>query len=218
MLKEILNKISDIAVRIESIQKDIREIKYNVRSLNQHKIETKSYQSINSKNYEIEITNWLYNYLILKNYSLFYYIPSNIEIQRELFFNNNTKIRKTLTDLDGIIVGTNNFNIKNCYLILKNEESITDTENIKCIKDYKNTILNNFTYDLHIIEAKHKLDISKIKKKLRQIIKLKKMINNINSPLNLRKFINGSIYLYFATPILKTNVYNFVNKKEYLHP
>ena len=224
ILQEILNKISDMTVRFDYIEKDIREIKDDVKllkddvmSLKQHRTEIKSYQSINSKNYEIEITNWLYNYLILQNYSLFYYIPSNIEIQRELFFNNNTNKRKTLTDLDGIIVGTNNFNIKNCYAILKNEESITDEKNIKCIKDYKNTISNNFIYDLHIIESKHKLDISKIKKKLRQIIKFKKMINNINSPLNLRKFINGSIYLYFATPILKTDVYNFVNKKEYLN-
>ena len=31
MLKEILNKISDIAVRIESIQKDIREIKEDIK-------------------------------------------------------------------------------------------------------------------------------------------------------------------------------------------
>ena len=48
-----------------------------------------SYQLVNSKNYEIEMTSWLYNYLISHNFSLFYYIPSNIEIKRELF--NNTK-------------------------------------------------------------------------------------------------------------------------------
>lgn len=225
ILKEILNKISDMSIRFDNIdirfdiiEKDIKEIKDDVKSLKQHRAEVKSYQLINSKNYEIEITNWLYNYLISHNYSFFFYIPSNIEIKRELFFKNNANKKKVLTDLDGIIVGTNNFHIKNCYEILKNEESITNEENIKCIRDYKNTISNNFIYDLHIIESKHKIDISKIKKKLRQIIKFKNTINNINSSSNLKKFSKGSIYLYFATPIMKKDVYEFINKKEYLNP
>jgi hypothetical protein len=216
ILREILNKISDMSIKIDNIEKDVKTLKDDVKTLKEYRTEMKSYQLINSKNYEIEILNWLYNYLILHNYSLFFYIPSNIEIQREIYFNNNSNKKKTLTDLDGLIVGTNNFHIKNCYKILKNEESINDEENIKCIKEYKNTISNNFVYDLHIIESKHKIDISKIKKKLRQIIKFKNTIDNINSPLNLKKFSKGSIYLYFATPILKKNVYNFISTKEYL--
>ena len=80
------------------------------------------------------MTSWLYNYLIINNKSLFYYIPSNIEIKREIFNNSNkTKEKKTITDLDGVIIGTNNFNIRDCVEILKNENKITDTKNIEKI-------------------------------------------------------------------------------------
>jgi hypothetical protein len=225
ILKEILDKISNISIRLDNIENDIKILKDDVKilkddvkKLKEHRTEIKSYQLINSKSYEKEMTNFLYNYLISHNHSLFFYIPSNIEISRELFIINNSNKKKVLTDLDGIIVGTNNFHIKDCYQILKNEESMDDEQNIKCIKEYKNTISNNFNYDLHIIESKHNLDISKIKKKLRQVIKFKNLIENKNSSLNLKKFSKGSIYLYFATPILNKNVFDFINNKEYLKP
>ena len=135
ILKEILQQLSVISIKVdkidkiesdtEIIKKDIHILKKDVESLKQHRVEIKSYQLVNSKNYEIEMTSWLYNYLIINNKSLFYYIPSNIEIKREIFNNSNkTKEKKTITDLDGVIIGTNNFNIRDCIEILKNENKI----------------------------------------------------------------------------------------------
>lgn len=57
MLKEILNKISDIAVRIESIQKDIREIKEDIKL-------SKKYRTLS--NFEIQRE---YHKIFLFNYS-----------------------------------------------------------------------------------------------------------------------------------------------------
>jgi len=231
ILNEILNKLNTLTNKVDKIDGDITVLKTDVAilktdvavlkkevsGLKQHRTEIKSYQIINSKNYEIEITNWLYNYLIIHNFSYFYYIPSNIEFPRELFINNgNIKQKKTLTDLDGIVIGTNNYHIKECYSYIKNEEILTEEKNIECVKKYKNTITNSFIYDIHIIESKHSLDRNKIKKKIRQILILKKIIDNKNSSKNLQKFSNGNIYLYFATPILNEYLYDFINKKEYL--
>lgn len=227
ILKEILQQLSVISIKvdkidkiesdIEIIKKDIHILKKDVESLKQHRVEIKSYQLVNSKNYEIEMTSWLYNYLIINNKSLFYYIPSNIEIKREIFNNSNkTKEKKTITDLDGVIIGTNNFNIRDCVEILKNENKITDTKNIEKIQKYKNTISNTFNYNLHIIESKHSLDKSKIKKKLRKMIFLKKLIDKKDSPLDLTKFSKSDIYLYFATPILREDLLKFIKNNEYL--
>lgn len=214
MLKEILQQLSIISTKVNKIESDIELIKKDVNSLKEYRTEIKSYQLINSKNYEIEMTSWLYSYLIINNKSLFYYIPSNIEIKREIF--NNSKKRKTITDLDGVILGTNNFYIKNCYEILKIENKITDIKNIERIKKYKNTISDTFNYDLHIIESKHSLDKSRIKKKLRQMIFFKKLIDKKDSPLDLTKFSKGEIYLYFATPILREDLLKFIKNNEYL--
>ena len=106
ILKEILQQLSVISIKVDKIdkiesdieiikkdihilKKDVESLKKDVESLKQHRVEIKSYQLVNSKNYEIEMTSWLYNYLIINNKSLFYYIPSNIEIKREIFNNSN---------------------------------------------------------------------------------------------------------------------------------
>jgi acetyltransferase-like isoleucine patch superfamily enzyme len=213
ILQEILQQLSNISTKVDKIERKVDKIERDVESLKEHRVEIKSYQSVNFKSYEIEMTSWLYNYLIINNKSLFYYIPSNIEIKREIFNNSN----KTITDLDGVIIGTNNFHIKDCYDILKNENKITDTKNIEKIKIYKNTIsLNSFNYNLHIIESKHSLDKRKIKKKLRQMIFLKNLIDKKDSSLDLTKFSKSDIYLYFATPILREDLLNFIKNNEYL--
>jgi hypothetical protein len=48
------------------------------------------------------------------------------------------------------------------------------------------------------------------------MILFKKIIDNKNSPLNLTKFSKGNIYLYFATPILRKDLVDFIKNKEYL--
>ena len=44
----------------------------------------------------------------------------------------------------------------------------------------------------------------------------KKMIDKKDSSLDLTKFSKGEIYLYFATPILKEDLLNFIKNSEYL--
>ena len=42
------------------------------------------------------------------------------------------------------------------------------------------------------------------------------MIDKKDSSLDLTKFSKGEIYLYFATPILKEDLLNFIKNSEYL--
>lgn len=104
---------------------------------------------------------------------------------------NESKKLKTITDLDGVIISTN-------------------------INPLHKKNINIIHYTLYIIEAKHKLTISKIKKKIRQVIKFYKIINNKNLDSNLHKFKNSKIYLYFASPIIKKDTYDFIIDKKYL--
>lgn len=78
--------------------------------------------------------------MINNDYSLHYYIPTYEEFPRNILnINNKNQKLKTITDLDGVIIGSN---MKNLY---------KSNSNIK--------------YKICIIEAKHTLTISKIKKK-----------------------------------------------------
>ena len=176
--------------RFDKIENEIVLIKKDIGSLKQYEKEMKSYQSINSKKFEKEVTKWLYNYFINKNYSSYYYIPSNEEVPRNLL-NVNANTKKTLTDLDGIIIQTN-------------------------LDPSKKKDSNNIKYTLHIIEAKHKMEIYKIKQKIRQMIKFYKLINKNNSNINLSKFKGCDIYLYFASPVIDRYIYDFIKNKLYL--
>ncbi len=195
LLKKMSLKIDNIENEIELIKKDTKKIdviRKNVQSLLNYKKEMKSYQAVNSKEFEKEVTRWLYNYFENNNFSSQYYIPSDKEIPRNVLnINTENKKIKSITDLDGVIVQTN-----------INPSNKRDSNNIK--------------YTLHIIEAKHKLDKGRIKKKIRQVIKFYKMINNKNSNSVLTKFKDCKICLYFASPITEKFIYDFVLDKNYL--
>ncbi len=198
-LESVINKIENLSNKIDKIEneiviikKDTDKIQENVQSLLNYKTEMKSYQAINSKEFEKEVTNWLFNYFVNKNYSSHYYIPSYEEIPRNLL-NVNATTKKTLTDLDGVIVQTN-------------------------MDPSKKRNSNNIKYTLHIMESKHKMEVSKIKNKIKQMIKFYRIVNSKNSNIDLSKFRGCDFYLYFASPITTENVFNFVMDKKYLKP
>jgi hypothetical protein len=187
-------KFDNLSIKVDNIENDILIIKKDIKSLKDHRTEVKSYQKINSKEYEKEMTNWLFHYLINNNYSLHFYIPSNKEFPRDILNVNNINQKiKTVTDLDGVIIGTT------INPLHKKNSNITENK-------------------IYILEAKHNFTIAKIKKKIKQVIKLYKIINNPNSSLNLQKYKNSPIYLYFSSPLLKKEIYEFISKKEYLLP
>jgi chromosome segregation ATPase len=118
VLKEILDIVKNLSIKVDKLQDKVDKLqdkvdkieneiiimKKDIRTLQDHRIEVKSYQKINAKEYEKEITQWLYNYLINNNYSSFYCIPSYEELPRNIFnTNNETKKIKTVTDLDGVL-------------------------------------------------------------------------------------------------------------------
>lgn len=219
ILKTILDKINNLDKKLIDINK-------NIKLLKDDRAEFKKYSLIESKLYEKEITSWLYNNFINLHQSMFFYIPDEKEIPIEIlkFINikNISKKPNTLTDLDGIIIETNNFNEKNkCELFQINNsfhnEISTKLNYTKCINQINESQnkKENFIYKLHIIESKHNLDIKKIKKKLRQILILKDIIDNEESPENFKKFKNSEIYLYFATPTLNKGVYDFIKNNTY---
>jgi hypothetical protein len=135
-----------------------------------------------------------------------YYIPNSNEISKNLF-NTGNNHKKTITDLDGIIIGTNNTfmgNNKELY-------SFDKYKNTNIL--YRNT--NYIIYDLHIIESKHTLSVSKIRTKIKQIIKFRNIIES-STDKNLNKFASGIIYLYFSTPVLSKFLLETFNKQEFL--
>lgn len=193
-LQNLSTKVDNLSIKVDNIEIDISIIKKDIKSLKDHRTEVKSYQKINSKEYEKEMTYWLFHYLINNDYSLHFYIPSNEEFPRDILNINNTNQKiKTITDLDGVIIGTT---INPCH---KKNSNITENK-------------------IYILEAKHNFTIAKIKKKIKQVIKFYKIINSTNSMVNLQKYKNFPIYLYFSSPLLKKEIYEFINKKEYLLP
>jgi hypothetical protein len=48
------------------------------------------------------------------------------------------------------------------------------------------------------------------------MIFFKKFIDKKDSPLDLAKFSKSDIYLYFATPVLREDLLNFIKNNEYL--
>jgi Mg2+ and Co2+ transporter CorA len=105
---KIEDKVDKIEDKVDKIENEIIIIKKDINSLKDYRIEVKSYQNVNAKEYEKEITKWLYNYLINNNYSVFFYIPSYEELPRDILnIDNESKKLKTITDLDGVIISTN---------------------------------------------------------------------------------------------------------------
>jgi hypothetical protein len=234
--EEIKEDIEEIKEDIEKIKTDLNSFKKEVKkeffSIKEELKKFTTYTKIESKLYEKEITSWLYNYFIKIKFSMFFYIPTEEEFNRNLVRikdNQNNKKSKnpnTLTDIDGIIIETNNYNEKDKCKIVNNIINTFNENESKQRKLYKTCInqetLKNikepFIYILHIIESKHSLDIKRIKNKIRQIINLKKIIDNENCPEYLLKFRNSEIYLYLATPTLNKNVFNFIKENKYKDP
>jgi hypothetical protein len=236
ILQTILSEIRTIKTDIDGIKTDIdgiktdiasfkKEVKKDINSLKEEVKKFTTYTTIESKLYEKEITTWLYNHFIKIKFSMFFYIPNEEEFPRSLIRikNEKNKGQSTLTDVDGIIIETNNYNEKDKCKIVNNiitpfHQNQTNQKNLyKAFinQEPSKDTTEPFTYTLHIIESKHSLDIKRIKKKIRQIIILKKTIEGRNCPVHLQKFKNADIYLYLATPTLKENVFDFIKKNIY---
>jgi hypothetical protein len=189
------NRVSNLESNIKEINKDIKEIKSYIRTDAEH--------------FEEEVKKSLYNYLINTYFEYIFYIPPNSEFPKEFIILDSNKKHRTITDFDGVVIGTNDYNYlkKKKYTRIKND-------NIK----YKVTPKEKFNYTIHIIEAKHSLDIGKIKKKIKQIIQLKNIITSDgnNKPVFLNKFTENDIYLYFACPTINSKVTDFIKNKKYL--
>ena len=210
--KLIFSKLDNIDSRLDNI--DSRLDKNDSKLLNFEKVQKnlvrgveniENYIKKESTYYEYKVTNWLLSYLknIYKEY--IYYIPSELEVPRDLITINSNNKKSTITDIDGVIIGTNNkFHDKKISHI-KNANLLTP-ENMK----------ESYNYNIYIIECKHSIDIKKIKNKIKQILKFKNIINDLSSPYNIRKFSTGQIYLYFSAPFIEEHVLNFINQEQYL--
>jgi len=181
----------------------------NIKILMNDMKEIKSYIKTESLYFEHNTNTSLLNYLMDTSKLLHYYIPSNFQFPKTLYTINNSGKQKTLTDLDGVIIGTTLIPSKNNYL---------NSSNLTLFKSkLKENILIN-KYELHIIESKHSLSIGKIKMKMKQmIIFIKKCELKNNLELNiLNNFNRDNVYLYFASPIIDKKCYDFILKKNYL--
>jgi hypothetical protein len=229
-IRTIKSDINEIKEDIVVMKQDIVVMKKDISGLKNEVLKFIKYTEIESKLYEKEITSWLYNYFITKYYSMFFYIPNKEEFPRDLIKvindseGNSKKNNSTLTDVDGIIIETDNYNEKEKCKIVNNHLLNSFLQNQQNQKQFYKKCVNQqslkttsdpFIYKLHIIESKHTLDIRKIKKKIKQIILLKKMFDSESCHPNLEKFKNSEIYLYFAAPTLKENVIHFIKKNIY---
>jgi len=194
------------------IREEIREIKEN---LNKTKIEIKTYIENNfvkksdinhliskkpssgingyikreSNRQEFICENKIYNYLTQYNKSMFYFIPNRNIIPREIFQIKNNKINesKQLTDIDGIVIGTNNIKLRKFNKGLQQNHSIF-LNNTKLESEITNeNIMNNKNgnkYIMYVIESKNDLTAQKIKNKIIQIIKFTGYIEYLKSIQN----------------------------------
>ena len=187
-------------------------IENNIKILMNDMKEIKSYIKTESLYFEHNTNTSLLNYLMETSKLLHYYIPSNFQFPKTLYTINNSGKQKTLTDLDGVIIGTTLIPSKNNYLNSSNSSNLTLFKS-----KLKENIPTN-KYELHIIESKHCLSIGKMKMKIKQmIIFIKKCELKNNLELNiLNNFNRDNVYLYFASPIIDKKCYDFILKKNYL--
>jgi hypothetical protein len=182
------NKFGTFENKLTNFDKSHKNLVASVRNI-------ENYIKKESNYYEYKVTNWLLFYLKNMNKEYIYYIPCELEVPRDLFIENVNIKKQTITDIDGIIIGTNN-----------KYQNLLTPENKK----------ESNIYNIYIIQSKHYIDIKKIKTKIKQIIKLKNIINDPSSPYNIRKFSTGQIYLYFSVPFIEEKVLDFINKEQYL--
>lgn len=212
ILLELLEQNKLIFKRLDNIDNKLINFENNLANFDKsHKILVRAVRNIEnyikneSNYYEYKVTNWLLLYLKNMNKEYIYYIPSELEVPRDLFIDNVNKKRQLVTDIDGIIIGTNNKYYDKKITHIKNENLLTP-ENKK----------ESYIYNIYIIESKHYIDIKKIKAKIKQIIKFRNIINDPSSHYNIRKFSTGHIYLYFSAPFIEEKVLDFINKEQYL--
>ena len=206
ILLELLEQNKLIFSRLDTIESKLYNFEKMQKNLAKGVEHIEKYIKKKSTYYEYKVTNWLLSYLKNINKEYIYYIPSELEVPRDLItVNSNNKKKSIITDIDRVIIGTNNKFYDKKISHIKNENLFTP-ENKK----------ESYIYNIYIIECKHSIDIKKIKNKIKQILKFKNIINDPSSPKFIRKFSTGQIYLYFSAPFIEEKVLDFINKEQYL--
>jgi hypothetical protein len=205
-LKNLNTKFDNFELRLDNLETRFDNLEKVHKKLSNSMDELKAYVKKESDYYEYKVTYWLLNYLKNNIKSSVFYIPSDTEVPRDLFMLNSNSKKKTISDLDGVVIGTNNLNYQKKYSHIKNNNLITPIDKKE-----------SYFYDIYIIESKHFLTIKKIKDKIKQIILFKNIINDPNSPYSIRKFSTGKIFLYFSAPVINNQTLDFINNKLYLN-
>ena len=131
--KLIFSKLNNNDSKLSNFEKVQKNLVRGVENI-------ENYIKKESTYYEYKVTNWLLSYLknIYKEY--IYYIPSELEVPRDLITVNSNNKKSTITDIDGVIIGTNNkFHDKKISHI-KNANLLTP-ENMK----------ESYNYNIYII-------------------------------------------------------------------
>ncbi len=132
-----------------------------------------------------------YKYKVIK--------PTDKQVPKDLFIKNKNNKKKLLTDFDGIFIAV--------------PRDIYKTININ------NNSLNFYyenDYKLFIVESKHKLSLSMIKRKIGQIVNFVKLLNSPDATKFMTKLKKENIYLFFAAPVIEDNIKDFILNKEFL--
>ncbi len=228
IIEKKVDKIDIIEKKMDIIEKEVKIIKNNIKTINNHIKKESLYN-------EYRITNKLLSHLKNTEISYVYYIPSINDFPRNIFIN-----KKSITDIDGVIIGTNDINkTKNTLDIngkINNQlfkssingkinnryNSFTFTNNYLEYKskDKNNSNNNNnksinFTnklseYNLHIIESKHTLSINKVYTKFNQVKSIIERIEEKNDKLEYMNKFLNNIYLYFAAPNIEERIYKYI--------
>jgi hypothetical protein len=196
--KLIFSRLNRIDLRLDNFEKTHKNLSRSIEHI-------EKYIKRESTYYEYKVTNWLLRYLQNINKEYIYYIPTELEVPRDLITVNIHNKKSIITDIDGVIIGTNNKFYDKKISHIKNQNLFTP-ENKK----------ESYIYNIYIIECKHSIDIKKIKNKIKQMLKFKNIINDTSSPKFIQKFSTGQIYLYFSAPFIEEKVLDFINKEQYL--